>query len=39
MSQYVIKGVNGPVVTVVGGQGLAMMDMVTWVMRVSSARW
>ena len=28
MSQYVIKGVNGPVVTVVGGQGLAMMDMV-----------
>ncbi|MTQ96153.1 V-type ATP synthase subunit A [Pseudoflavonifractor sp. BIOML-A6] len=28
MSQYVIKGVNGPVVTVVGGHGLAMMDMV-----------
>lgn len=28
MPEYVIKGVNGPVVTVTGGQGLAMMDMV-----------
>lgn len=28
MSAYVIKGINGPVVTVTGGQGLAMMDMV-----------
>ena len=28
MSEYIIKGVNGPVVTVTGGQGLAMMDMV-----------
>ncbi len=28
MSQYTIRGINGPVVTVVGGQGLAMMDMV-----------
>ncbi|MEG1721074.1 MAG: V-type ATP synthase subunit A [Pseudoflavonifractor sp.] len=25
---YEIKGVNGPVVTVIGGKGLAMMDMV-----------
>ena len=28
MSEYVIKGINGPVVTVTGGSGLAMMDMV-----------
>ncbi|HWS42813.1 MAG TPA: V-type ATP synthase subunit A [Pseudoflavonifractor sp.] len=28
MSEYRIRGVNGPVVTVVGGSGLAMMDMV-----------
>ncbi len=28
MAEYIIKGVNGPVVTVTGGQGLAMMDMV-----------
>ena len=28
MSEYIIKGINGPVVTVTGGQGLAMMDMV-----------
>lgn len=28
MSEYRIKGVNGPVVTVAGGSGLAMMDMV-----------
>lgn len=27
-AQYRIKGINGPVVTVVGGSGLAMMDMV-----------
>lgn len=25
---YVIHGINGPVVTVTGGRGLAMMDMV-----------
>ncbi len=28
MSEYRIRGVNGPVVTVTGGSGLAMMDMV-----------
>ncbi len=27
-SEYTIHGVNGPVVTVTGGKGLAMMDMV-----------
>ena len=27
-NQYQIYGVNGPVVTVKGGRGLAMMDMV-----------
>ena len=29
MSNYYIQGVNGPVVTVKGGKGLAMMDMVS----------
>ncbi len=28
-SKYYIRGVNGPVVTVKGGKGLAMMDMVS----------
>ena len=28
-AQYTIHGINGPVVTVVGGRGLAMMDMVS----------
>lgn len=28
MPEYRVKGINGPVVTVTGGQGLAMMDMV-----------
>ena len=28
-SNYYIQGVNGPVVTVRGGKGLAMMDMVS----------
>ena len=28
MSEYRIYSVNGPVVKVVGGKGLAMMDMV-----------
>ena len=27
-AQYTIHGINGPVVKVVGGRGLAMMDMV-----------
>ena len=27
-TKYYIEGVNGPVVTVKGGRGLAMMDMV-----------
>ena len=26
---YYIQGINGPVVTVKGGKGLAMMDMVS----------
>ena len=26
--RYTIHGINGPVVTVTGGRGLAMMDMV-----------
>ena len=29
MSNYYIHGVNGPVVTVKGGKGLAIMDMVS----------
>lgn len=28
-SKYYIQGINGPVVTVKGGKGLAMMDMVS----------
>ena len=28
-AQYTIHGINGPVVKVVGGKGLAMMDMVS----------
>ena len=28
-TKYYIEGVNGPVVTVKGGKGLAMMDMVS----------